>query len=66
MSIDICKQQYEQISFVKMQPKSEDAAELELIKEDLETRLKEASNEISEFVKNQETLEKIIKDKDRQ
>ena len=66
MSIDICKQQFEATSFVKLQPKSEDAAELELIKEDLETRLKEASNEIVEFVKNQETFEKIIKDKDRQ
>jgi hypothetical protein len=40
------------MTFVKLQPKSEDAAELEIIKEDLETRLKEASSEISEFVKN--------------
>lgn len=51
---------------MKAQPKMEDAAELERDRFDLETRLKEAQSEISEFVKNQETLEKIIKDKDRQ
>jgi len=50
---------------VKTQPKIEDQAELERDRQDLETRLKECQGEIADFVKNQEVLEKIIKDKDR-
>lgn len=62
LTAEILKQ--DEKTIIKAQPKLEDA-DIERM-QDLESRLKESEFDRSDLVKNQETLEKIISDKDRQ